>query len=128
MIPSVLPPSRPATTLPAPPPDDLAALRAAARELPGHIDGHGLIALDALRDVRRLILSGEHHAPFLLVWLDDYECLDANVVVHTPHLPNSEWMRRRLLVSLANIAGAAKGAALMLMERAEQMHAHMERG
>lgn len=32
MIPSVLPPSRPATTLPAPPPDDLAALRAAARE------------------------------------------------------------------------------------------------
>lgn len=32
MIPSVLPPSRPATTLPAPPPDDLASLRAAARE------------------------------------------------------------------------------------------------
>lgn len=32
MIPSVLPPSRPATTLPAPPPPDLASLRAAARE------------------------------------------------------------------------------------------------
>lgn len=96
--------------------------------LPDHITGHGIEALDALRDVRRLILSGEHHAPFLLVWLDDYECLDASVFVHSPLLPNSEWLRRRLLLSLANIAGAAKGAALMLLERADRMHAEMERG
>jgi len=32
MLPSILPPSRPATTLPAPPPPSLDALRAAARE------------------------------------------------------------------------------------------------
>lgn len=32
MIPSILPPSRPATTLPAPPPPSLDSLRAAARE------------------------------------------------------------------------------------------------